>query len=53
VQTKDQVIRDPSDRQVDLWRVIYQGGILPIEWQSKGAAEIHLQRCQAAGRALA
>jgi hypothetical protein len=46
------VFRDPSEKQEEVWRVAFQGGILPVEFQSKGAAEIHHARCVEAGRAL-
>lgn len=52
MNTDSYVFRDPSAKQGDIWRVLFQGAILPIEWTDKGAAEIHLARCRQAGKAL-
>ena len=50
----DLVFRDPAEKDplAQVWRLSYAGQIHPATWNSKGAAAIHLERCQAAGRLL-
>lgn len=41
---KNQVFRDPANKHEDEWRVAFNGQILRTSWQSKGAAQAHLNR---------
>lgn len=39
---KGEVIRDPSVKDEDIWRVVWDGKIQSASFQSKGAAEVQL-----------
>ncbi len=38
----NQVFRDPANKTEEAWRVLFNGAVLPPSWNSKGAAQTHL-----------
>lgn len=39
---KNRLFRDPAVKDADAWRVLYNGRVVPGEFNSKGAARAHL-----------
>ena len=45
--TEDQVFRDPAVRDMDSFRVFWKGRLLPVDFNSKGAAAAYLDGLRA------